>query len=87
MQAAASTNRAEAPLFQSCSAWELGHGSGHGCRNRQGWVSSEFAGSGKETRLSLQPFADNPSALLTVAGPRLGKDVVGNFIALDAERA
>ena len=60
MQAAASTNRAEAPLFQSCSAWELGHGSGHGCRNRQGWVSSEFAGSGKETRLSLQPFADNP---------------------------
>ena len=25
----------------------------------------------QETRLSLQPFADNPRALLTVAGPRL----------------
>ena len=37
-------------------------------------------------RLSLQPFADDPDALLTVARPGLRKDVVDNVIALNAER-
>jgi hypothetical protein len=46
-----------------------------------------MAASGKKPRLSLQPFADNPSALLARAGPRFREAVIGNFIALDAEGA
>jgi hypothetical protein len=54
-QAAASTNRAEAPWFQSCSRLgSLGHGSGHGCRSRQCWVSSECAGMIRQ-ETALQP--------------------------------
>ena len=42
--------------------------------------------SGKKARLSLQPFADDPGALLAVARPRLREDVVGHVVALYAER-
>jgi hypothetical protein len=37
-------------------------------------------------RLSLQPFADDPCTLLTVARPGLREDVVDNVIALNAKR-
>ena len=42
--------------------------------------------SGQETRFGLQPFADYASALLTIDRPCDGKDVVGDFVRLDAER-
>ena len=41
---------------------------------------------GKKTGFGLQPFADDPGTLLTVARPSLREDVVDHVIALNAER-
>src|ERR1700722_16060321 len=42
--------------------------------------------SSQEARLGLQPFADYASALLAIGRPSLGKDVIGDLVAFDAER-
>ena len=48
------------------------------------------AGSGARRPSSqeagLQPFADYASALLAIGRPSLGKDVIGDLVAFDAER-
>ena len=56
-------------------------------RRTTGLPESQGRGaSGQETRLGLQPLADNASALLTIDRPCFGKDVVGNVVRLDAKR-
>ena len=46
----------------------------------------EVTRSRQEACLGLQPFTDDASALLTVVRPGFREAVIGNFIALDAER-
>jgi hypothetical protein len=50
---------------------------------RGGFGGSELwrPSSSQKTRLGLQPIADDPSTLLTVAGPTLWEAIIGNVFA------
>jgi hypothetical protein len=50
-----------------------GHGSGHGCRNRQGWVSSEFEGNG-QARKRASAYNHSP-IILARCSRSLGQDL------------